>query len=218
MFIFIIAIGSHCFWRPRSPPICHLQTREQGKPVVWFSPILKAEWDWGWGSMRVSVLVSVWKPEDQKRQWLRAEDGCLSSDSKFTFSSTFLFCSGPQWVGWCLITLVREMNANSSSVVHSHLGGVFVLCRKLHLWSHFNIDHKKECSSDQWKVGTAFQVDSCTLRYAPSDLLQTHAQLQEGRSMLQVYLGRSKKARSFWWSSTFNSGLKMLQIRLKCQM
>lgn len=55
------------------------------------------------------VLFWVWKPENQERQCLRAEDECLSWSRESNFACCLLFCSslGPLQIGW----------------YHSHWGG-----------------------------------------------------------------------------------------------
>ena len=127
---FIIEIGSRSYGGQEVPwsSICKLETQESwwyNLVQVWRpdnqrnqwltpSPRLKA---WEWGSTGISL--GIWRPKNLKHQCRRAgEDepsGSRRERERIHPSSTFLFYSDPQQIGWCLPILVREIFITQST-------------------------------------------------------------------------------------------------------
>lgn len=99
---FIIGISS-CNYEGQAVPqsaICTLETQE--------SPWCTSVWIQRPENWLMEVLTWVWRSKNQECQYLRAEDGCPSSKrEEMHYSSTFLFCSNPEQIGWCPLTSVR---------------------------------------------------------------------------------------------------------------
>lgn len=163
------------------------------------------QWSQSWPKSESSRTKSTRKQMSQLREHI-------------LLSSTFLFHSGPRWIGWRMTTLVREMNANSSSMMISHFGRVFVSCRKLHFLIQFiTLTIRKQCLSDLWNI--SFPSGSCAPRCPPrhTHLVDTCPTPRGGAVIAPgIFRKGQRRQGSFRWLLTFNSGSEMLQIKLRC--
>ena len=122
---------------------------------------------------------------------------------------------GPQCLSW---GTGFKQSTNSSSMVTSHCGGDFALCRKWHFLIWLIILVIREQRLCQINGKSAFQVGSCAPTHPPPVLIRhTHAQSQGVVQAPGIFREGQRKG-SLWWSLTFNSGLKMLLIWLKHQV
>ena len=91
-------------YRGRGGPLSadyQLENRESW----WYNPV----WVWMPENQGADGVKSFSESKNQDHQCSRVgEDGCLSSSRELIHpSSTFLFSSSAQWIGWCLLTLRR---------------------------------------------------------------------------------------------------------------
>lgn len=98
-------------WRLRPTMGC-LQAGELQKPMIWFSPSLKA---WELKSWWCKSWSETGCHKQEHRHLRVREDGCPGSsrESKFTLHSSFLIYSGPQQIGQCSSPLVRVIFTQS---------------------------------------------------------------------------------------------------------
>ena len=109
-------------WRLRCPTICYLQAGEPRKPVGCWN-LVKTQMSENQGSWWCESGLESKDPRTRnadvqgQRRWVSQ----LKQRQHIWSSSTFLFCSGPQRIGWCPPALVRTIFVTQSTDSNSNL-------------------------------------------------------------------------------------------------